>query len=89
MSFLTLVPLTTAAISGQSTGDVLESVGLTGSSLMALGYSVANFALMNGDKAKACALFRKLVSDESNWPAFGFIASEAELAKGKTCPNQR
>jgi tetratricopeptide (TPR) repeat protein len=57
--------------------------GLTGSSLMALGYPIANFALIQGDKQKACDLFRRLV-DDTNWAAFGYIAAESEIKRG-TC----
>ena len=71
---------------GERKEDVFETSKLTGSSLMALGYPIANFALINGDTAKACALFHKLVSDDETWNAFGFIAAEVELSRpGSPC----
>ncbi len=75
---------------GERKEDIFESSKLTGSSLMALAYPIANFALMNGDTAKACASFQKLVSDDENWAAFGFIAAEAELSRpGSPCRPRR
>ena len=71
---------------GERKEDVFENSKLSGSSLMALGYPIANFALINGNTAKACALFRKLVSDDAAWNAFGFIAAEVELSRpGNPC----
>ena len=69
---------------GERGDEIFEGARLTGSSLMAAGYPVANFALMEGNKDKACQLFRKITSTD-NWAAFGYIAAEAELVKG-TCP---
>lgn len=47
-----------------------------------LGYGVANWHSYNGQKEKARELFREIVSGK-HWPAFGFIAAEAELARKK------
>lgn len=69
---------------GERGDEIFEGSKLTGSSLMAAGYPVANFALMEGNKDKACQLFRKLTGTE-NWAAFGYIAAEVELVRG-TCP---
>jgi tetratricopeptide (TPR) repeat protein len=44
------------------------------------GYGVGMWYLLNGDSARAEVIFRKVV-DGTNWPAFGFIAAEAELAR--------
>jgi tetratricopeptide (TPR) repeat protein len=44
------------------------------------GYGVANWYLYNGDSAAAETLFRRVV-DGDYWPAFGYIAAEAELAR--------
>ncbi len=67
---------------GERNEDVFKSANLTGSSLMALGYPIANFALINGDTKKACELFRNLVANDENWNAFGFIAAEVEISRG-------
>ncbi|MBI1762204.1 MAG: tetratricopeptide repeat protein [Acidobacteria bacterium] len=47
-----------------------------------VGYGLGNWHLYNGNKAKAAEFFRRIVSGKY-WPAFGFIAAEAELARGK------
>lgn len=70
---------------GERTESALEAAKLAGSSMAALAYPIANFALIRGDRARACELFRKLVADDSVWNAFGFIAAEAELARPGTC----
>lgn len=71
---------------GDRKEEAFENSKLTGSSLVALGYPIANFALMNGDREKACNLFRKLTADDENWAAFGFIAAEVELSLRGPCP---
>jgi tetratricopeptide (TPR) repeat protein len=43
-------------------------------------YGIGNWHLYNGDKAKAKAMFEKIVSGKY-WPAFGFIAAETELKR--------
>lgn len=48
--------------------------------LATMGYGVGNWHLYNGDAARARAIFEKVVAGEE-WPAFGFIAAEAELAR--------
>jgi tetratricopeptide (TPR) repeat protein len=47
-----------------------------------VGYGIGNWYLYNGDPKKAEEYFRKIVSGKY-WPAFGFIAAEAELARKK------
>jgi hypothetical protein len=44
------------------------------------GYGVGNYYLVTGRKEEALDTFRKVVSG-SYWPAFGFIAAEAELSR--------
>ena len=46
------------------------------------GYGVANWYLYNGEREKAFALFRKIV-DGKNPAAFGYIAAEQELKRGR------
>jgi tetratricopeptide (TPR) repeat protein len=43
------------------------------------GYGVGNWYLYNGDKTRALEIFEKIIQT-GNWPAFGYIAAEAELA---------
>lgn len=63
-----------------STLDSLSSAGelpfVTGA------YGVANWHLMEGDTARARALFEQIVATDQ-WPAFGFIAAEVDLAAMK------
>jgi tetratricopeptide (TPR) repeat protein len=47
-----------------------------------LGYGLGNWHLYNGNRPKAEEYFRKAVGVK-HWPAFGFIASETELARKK------
>jgi tetratricopeptide (TPR) repeat protein len=44
------------------------------------GYGLGNYYLVNGDREKAMEIFRRVV-EGPYWPAFGFIAAEAELAR--------
>lgn len=44
------------------------------------GYGVGNWYLYNGDAARAEEIFRKILK-AGNWPAFGAIAAEADLAR--------
>ena len=48
--------------------------------LATYGYGVGNWYLVNGDKERALAVFRQVVAGPQ-WPAFGFIAAEADLAR--------
>ncbi|MEM6645689.1 MAG: tetratricopeptide repeat protein [Bacteroidota bacterium] len=43
------------------------------------GYGVGNHYLAEGDTARADVLFRRVL-DSDYWPAFGYLAAEAELA---------
>ncbi|MEM1094681.1 MAG: tetratricopeptide repeat protein [Bacteroidota bacterium] len=43
------------------------------------GYGVGNHYLAEGDTARADALFRRVLASDY-WPAFGYLAAEAELA---------
>jgi hypothetical protein len=38
--------------------------------------------LIEGRPAQAEAVFRRIVAVRSQWPAFGYLAAEAELARG-------
>ena len=48
--------------------------------LATYGYGVGNWYLVNGDEERARAVFREVVAG-TQWPAFGFIAAEADLAR--------
>lgn len=45
-----------------------------------LGYGIGNWHYMNGREERAMEIWQE-VYDGGNWPAFGFIAAEAELAR--------
>lgn len=46
-----------------------------------LGYGLGNWHYMNGRQERAFEIWQT-VYDSGEWPAFGFIAAEAELARG-------
>jgi Flp pilus assembly protein TadD len=60
-----------ALIAPSDTGDV---------DVATLAYGLGNWYLVHGDTAKARAQFQRSIAS-GGWPAFGFIASEAELAR--------
>jgi tetratricopeptide (TPR) repeat protein len=61
--------------------DALAAAGQTPSDL-ATAYGVANWHLYNGRPDQARAMFRRIVDEQrQQWPAFGYIAAEAELAR--------
>ena len=45
------------------------------------GYGVGNWYLVNGDRARAKAIFDRVLGGRA-WTAFGFIAAEADTARG-------
>ena len=45
-----------------------------------LGYGLGNWYLYNGNGSKACEVFER-VTNGPYWPAFGFVASEVDLAR--------
>jgi tetratricopeptide (TPR) repeat protein len=70
---------------GLQNADALLASGAEGSlDAATIGYGIANWHLYNGRQDQAMALFRKIVdAHERQWPAFGYIAAEAELARAK------
>ncbi|TDI75300.1 MAG: hypothetical protein E2O84_04570 [Bacteroidetes bacterium] len=51
-----------------------------GLALATLGYGVANWLLMEGEQDKAYDIFESVL-DTGTWAAFGYIASEADIAR--------
>jgi tetratricopeptide (TPR) repeat protein len=49
--------------------------------LATLLYGIGNWYLVNGDAARAREYFTRAVAISGGWPAFGFIAAEAELRR--------
>ncbi len=44
------------------------------------GYGVGAYYLLGGQRETAMAIFRRVIAGPG-WPAFGYIAAEAELAR--------
>jgi tetratricopeptide (TPR) repeat protein len=62
--------------------ELLNMDNATPLQMATLGYGVANWNLYNGRKEPAAEIFRKITAGDY-WPAFGFIAAEAELARAR------
>ena len=56
----------------ESSADALQNA--------TLGYGIGNWHYMNGREERAFEIWQEIY-DGGNWPAFGFIAAEAELAR--------
>jgi dipeptidyl aminopeptidase/acylaminoacyl peptidase len=65
---------------GEKPAEELLGPRSDGVELATYGYGVGNWYLYNGETEKAREVFRRVVAGEM-WPAFGFIAAEAELAR--------
>jgi dienelactone hydrolase len=65
---------------GEKTPEELLGPRQDGVELATYGYGVGHFYLVNGEKARAKEIFERVVAGPQ-WPAFGFIAAEAELAR--------
>ena len=65
---------------GEKTPDELLAGREDPLELATYGYGVGNWYLVNGDRDRAVAVFRQVVAGPQ-WPAFGFIAAEADLAR--------
>jgi tetratricopeptide (TPR) repeat protein len=63
---------------------LLEAIGDKADSLgnASLGYGVGNWYLYNRDSVRAEQIFRRITAG-NQWASFGYIASEAELARAK------
>jgi tetratricopeptide (TPR) repeat protein len=61
--------------------SLLDPSRLKGNQFPTAAYAVANWQWLEGNKAKACRMYRQIVEDPA-WNAFGYIAAEAELARG-------
>jgi tetratricopeptide (TPR) repeat protein len=61
--------------------DAARAGGLDGATI---GYGVGNWHLYNGRRDTAMQIFRDIVEKSAaQWPAFGYVASEAELARAR------
>ena len=64
----------------KSEADVEKEATSSALELATLGYGIGAWYLYNGKEDKAREVFKKIV-DTSYWPAFGYIAAEAELVR--------
>ena len=62
--------------------DLVNVEKATDLEIATVGYGIGNWHLYSGNRAKAEEYFRRIVAGKY-WPAFGFIAAEAELARKK------
>ena len=60
--------------------DLLDARAADALNWATQGYGVGNWRLCNGQQDKAREIFEGVVAGDY-WPAFGFIAAEAELAR--------
>jgi hypothetical protein len=61
--------------------SLLSADGADDVQIATQGYGVGNWYYYNGDKAKAKEIFDKVLAGRS-WPAFGYIAAEADVKRG-------
>ena len=65
---------------GELSPDSLAPAGTDALNDASVGYGVGNWHLYNGRRDEAARVFRQVLAG-GNWPAFGYIAAEAELAR--------
>jgi dipeptidyl aminopeptidase/acylaminoacyl peptidase/tetratricopeptide (TPR) repeat protein len=65
---------------GEKSADALLGASSDPLDVATYGYGIGNWHLYNGRREQALEVFRRVVAGEM-WPAFGFIAAEAELAR--------
>jgi tetratricopeptide (TPR) repeat protein len=65
---------------GELTPDEMLPPGSTPLDETTVAYGVGNWYFYNGDPARPEEIFRRIV-ESREWPAFGYIAAEAELAR--------
>lgn len=64
---------------------LLASAAGSGLDAVTIGYGVGNWYLYNGRPDEAMETFRRIVHErEAQWPAFGYIAAEAELSASRS-----
>lgn len=65
---------------GELSPDSLAPSGTDPLNDASVGYGLGNWHLYNGRHAEAMSVFRRVLRG-GNWPAFGYIAAEAEVAR--------
>jgi tetratricopeptide (TPR) repeat protein len=67
---------------GADADALLRSAKAGGIDAVTVGYGVGNWHLYNGRRDRAMQIFRDVVeSSADQWPAFGYIAAEAEISR--------
>jgi len=68
---------------GEADADaLLASAKAGGRDAVTIGYGVGNWHLYSGRRERATQIFRDIVETNADqWPGFGYIAAEAELAR--------
>ena len=61
--------------------DSLVPAGAGGLEDVTTGYGLANWHLYNGRRAEAERVLGRILSVKSQWPAFGYLAAEAEAKR--------
>ena len=52
-----------------------------GLELVTLGYGIGNWHFYNGRRDQALEVWRRILAQKDQWPAFGYLAAEAEIAR--------
>ena len=60
--------------------EILKAVD-AGLDLVTIGYGVGNWHFYNGRRDKALETWGRIMADRAQWPAFGYLAAEAEVAR--------
>ncbi|MFK7829290.1 MAG: hypothetical protein AB8B57_05865 [Congregibacter sp.] len=66
---------------GEVSFDSLQTELSNSSQDAATMYGLANWLFYNGEQARALTMMRQYIGTSDAWPAFGFIAAEADLAQ--------
>ena len=66
---------------GELAADSLVPAGAGGLEDVTTGYGLANWHLYNGRRAEAERVLGRILSVKSQWPAFGYLAAEAEAKR--------
>ena len=65
----------------QTPDELLDAVDAESLDAATIGYGVGNWLYCEGELDRSAAVMRDVISKGNNWPSFGFIAAEADLAR--------